>query len=78
MSIGYTLTESEYTQVQGQYYTASQFFNCVQDINGTWFLFLSTQDGQEIFDNATFNWILDLPEAEYIPPPSPPFPPLEN
>jgi hypothetical protein len=72
--IGYTLTPDQYEQIQGQYYTPSQFFNCVQDIDGTWFLFLSTQDGQEIFDNATFNWVLDLPEAEYIPLPPPPFP----
>jgi hypothetical protein len=72
--LGYQLTEEQKDLIQGQYYTESQFFNCVQDIHGTWFLFLSTQDGQEIFDNATFNWILDLPESEYIPPPPPPFP----
>jgi hypothetical protein len=72
--IGYILTTEQKDLIQGQYYTESQFFNCVQDIDGTWFLFLSTQDGQEIFDNAKFNWILDLPEAEYIPPPPPPFP----
>jgi hypothetical protein len=72
--IGYTLTPEQYKQVQGQYINPYQFINCVQDINGTWFLFLSTQDGQEIFDNTEFNWILDLPEAEYIPPPAPPFP----
>ena len=75
--IGYTLTPEQKDLIQGQYYTESQFFNCVQDIDGTWFLFLSTQDGQEIFDNATFNWILDLPEAEYIPSIPPPFPPTE-
>ncbi len=72
--IGYTLTPEQKDLIQGQFYTPYEFFNCVQDINGVWFLFLSTQDGQEIFDNATFNWILDLPEAEYIPPPPPPFP----
>jgi hypothetical protein len=72
--LGYQLTEEQKDLIQGQYYTESQFFNCVADIDGTWFLFLSTQDGQEIFDNVTFNWVLDLPEAEYIPPPSPPFP----
>jgi hypothetical protein len=76
MSIGYTLSESEYNQVQGQYYTASQFFNCVQDINGTWFLFLSDQDKWQIL-NTEWDWLITLPEAEYIPPP-PPFPPLEN
>jgi hypothetical protein len=70
--IGYTLTPEQKEQIQGQYYTESQFFNCVQDIDGTWFLFLSTQDGQQIFANTEFMWLFDLPEAEYIPPPPPP------
>ena len=75
MSIGYTLTESEYNQVQGQYYSEYQFFNCVADINGVWFLFLSTEDKQ-VVATTEWAWILDLPEAEYIPPPAPPFPPV--
>jgi hypothetical protein len=77
MSIGYTLTESEYNQVQGQFYTPYEFFNCVADVNGIWFLFLSTQDKQQIVNNPTWSWILTLPEAEYIPPIPPPFPPTE-
>jgi hypothetical protein len=73
MSIGYILTESEYTQVQGQFYTPYEFFNCVQDIDGTWFLFLSDQDKPEV-EASQYAWVLDLPQAEYIPPPPPPFP----
>jgi hypothetical protein len=76
MSIGYTLTESEYTQVQGQYYTEYQFFNCVQDINGVWFLFLSDEDKTIIANNQNWNWILTLPVGEYIAPLVPPFPPV--
>ena len=75
MSIGYTLTQDEYNQVQGQYYTEYQFFNCVADINGVWFLFLSDEDKQ-VVATTEWAWILDLPEAEYIPPPAPPFPPV--
>jgi hypothetical protein len=71
--IGYTLTPDQYEQIQGQYYTASQFFNCVADINGTWFLFLSDQDKPEV-EASAYAWVLDLPEAEYTPPPFPPFP----
>lgn len=71
--IGYTLTPEQYEQIQGQYYTASQFFNCVADIDGTWFLFLSDQDNPEVLASA-YAWVLTLPEAEYIPPPPPPFP----
>lgn len=76
MSIGYTLSESEYNQVQGQYYTPYQFFNCVADINGVWFLFLSDEDKPEV-EASEYAWVLDLPEAEYIPPTPPPFPPIE-
>jgi hypothetical protein len=71
--IGYTLTPDQYEQIQGQYYTASQFFNCVADIDETWFLFLSEQDKPEV-EASEYAWVLDLPEAEYIPPPPPPFP----
>ncbi len=75
--IGYILTNEQYTQVQGQYYTPYEFFNCVQDINSVWFLFLSTEDKQTIL-GTEWQWILFLPQAEYIPPTPPPFPPLEN
>lgn len=73
--IGYTLTTDQYEQIQGQYYTDSQFFNCVADIDRTWFLFLSDQDKPEVAITE-YAWVLDLPEAEYIPPPPPPFPPI--
>lgn len=72
--IGYILSDSEKDQVQGQFYTPYEFFNCVQDINGVWYLFLSQQDKQQIV-NTEWNWILTLPEGEYVPPPAPPFPP---
>jgi hypothetical protein len=75
MSIGYTLTESEYNQVQGQYYTPYQFFNCVADINGTWFLFLSQEDKIQLI-NTQWEWVISLPLEEYVPPPAPPFPGL--
>ena len=74
--IGYILTQEQYDQVQGQYYTEYQFFNCVADINGVWYLFLSYEDKQDIVNNPTWNWILTLPEGEYVPPPAPPFPPV--
>ena len=73
--IGYILTQDQYTQVQGQYYTEYQFFNCVADINGVWFLFLSDED-KEVVATTEYVWVLDLPEAEYIPPPPPSFPPI--
>jgi hypothetical protein len=71
--IGYTLTPNQYEQIQGQYYTDSQFFNCVADIDETWFLFLSDQDKPEV-QASQYAWVLTLPQSEYIPPPPPPFP----
>ena len=73
--IGYILTQDQYTQVQGQYYTNYQFFNCVADIDGVWFLFLSQEDKDTIL-TTQWNWLLTLPEGEYVPPPAPPFPPV--
>jgi len=71
--IGYILTPEIYEQIQGQYYSSSQFFNCVQDINNIWFLFLSNQDKEEI-SQTQWAWVLDLPQGEYLPPPPPQFP----
>ena len=74
--IGYILTQSEYDQVQGQFYTPYQFFNCVADIDGVWFLFLSEEDKPQV-EASQYAWVLDLPEGEYVPPIPPPFPPAE-
>lgn len=71
--IGYILTTEQYDQVQGQYYSEYQFFNCVQDINQVWFLFLSDEDKAQI-TGTEWAWILDLPQGEYTPPVAPPFP----
>jgi hypothetical protein len=71
--IGYILTPEQYNQVQGQFYTPYEFFNCVQDINGVWYLFLSDQDKTQVTETE-YAWLLELPEGEYTPPPPPPFP----
>lgn len=73
--IGYILTPEQKDQVQGKYYTPYQFFNCVADINGVWYLFLSQEDKETIL-NTEWSWILTLPVGEYVPPPAPPFPPV--
>lgn len=75
--IGYICTHEQYNEIQGQFYAPYEFFNCVQDIDGIWYLFLSTQDKEQI-TNTQWDWILTLPESEYTPPPSPPFPPTDN
>jgi hypothetical protein len=73
--IGYTLTPEQKDLIQGQYYTPYQFFNCVLSIDNVWFLFLSDEDKAEVV-NTEWSWVLSLPQAEYVPPPAPPFPPI--
>jgi hypothetical protein len=72
--IGYILTPEQKELIQGQYFATDIFFNCVADINGVWFLFLSEQD-IPLVQSSQYAWTLDLPQGEYTPPPSPPFPP---
>ena len=71
--IGYILTQEQKDQIQGQEYAHCQCFNSVQDINDIWFTFLTELDKETIL-NTEWNWILDLPTAEYVPKPSPRFP----
>ena len=71
--LGYILSNEQKDQVQGQFYSPYEFFNCVADINGVWFLFLSEQD-KESFKDSEYMWLFDLPQGEYTPPPPPPFP----
>ena len=71
--IGYILTIEQKDSIQGQYYAPFEIFNCVQDINDVWFLFLSEQD-KEILPQE-YLYLLELPQGEYVPKPSPPFPP---
>jgi hypothetical protein len=72
--LGYQLTEEQKDQIQGQQFAPFQCFNCVQDINGVWFNFVTEQQIPQV-QASQYAWVLDLPQAEYIPPPSP-FPPI--
>lgn len=67
--IGYKLTIEQKEAIQGVFFATHIFFNCVQDIDGNWFLFLSEQD-KEILPSE-YQYLLDLPQAEYTPPPTP-------
>jgi hypothetical protein len=73
--IGYILTEEQYKQIQGVLFCDAIFFNCVQDINDVWFLFLSQQDKALL--PQEYLYLLTLPEGEYIPP-ALPFPDETN
>lgn len=65
--IGIKLTIEQKEAIQGVFYNDNTFFNCVQDINGDWFLFLSSDDIIQI-QNTEFDFLISLPEFEYIAP----------
>lgn len=65
---GYILTIEQKEEIQGVFYSTYEFFNCVQDENDIWFLFLSEQDKETIV-NTQWNWLLNLTQGEYIPKP---------
>lgn len=67
--IAYTLTIEQKESIQGVFFATDIFFNCVQDINGDWFLFLSEQDKEVL--PSEYQYLLELPTAEYVPPPTP-------
>ena len=68
--IGYRLTLEQKEAIQGVEFSEATFFNCVEDINGVWFLFLSEQDVSNL--PTEYDYILDLPQEEFVPPVSEP------
>jgi hypothetical protein len=74
--LGYQLTIEQKDSIQGMQFAPYEYFNCVQDINGVWFNFVTEQQ-IPLVEASEYAWVLDLPQAEYIPPPPPPFPPTE-
>ena len=65
--IGIKLTLEQKNAIHGQFYNEICFFNCVQDINNDWFLFLSDSDKAELV-NTNYAYLLLLAEFEYIAP----------
>lgn len=68
------LTETQKDSLVGQLYDEDSYFNPIQDDFDQWVI--STQE-IEFNVNPDFIWIKDLPLIEYVPKPSPPFPPIE-
>jgi len=63
--IGYELTQTEKDSIQFQPYSSSQEFSCALNINDVWFIVLSNQD-KKIIENTQYDWILNLPQSEFI------------
>jgi len=74
---GRIVTNQTAEQLQGVFLDSDTFFNFVQDINDVYFLFLSEQDAIDIAPTE-YAYLLEIPLSEYIPKPTPLFPPIEN
>lgn len=68
--IGYILTIEQKDAIQGQEFAPFERFNCVEDINGVWFNFVTEQQ-VPLIEASEYAWVLDLPQGEYVPPPTP-------
>ncbi len=68
--IVYILTEAEKDAIQGQEFAPFERFNCVQDVNDVWFNFVTEQQ-IPLVQASQYAWVLDLPQGEYVPPPTP-------
>ena len=73
---GRIVTNQQAEELQGVFLDSDTFFNFVQDINDVYFLFLSVDD-EESIATTEYAYLLEIPLSEYIPKPTPPFPPTE-
>lgn len=68
--IGYILTTEQYNEIQGKEFAPYEYFNCVQDINDIWFTFVTEQQVPSVKESI-YSWVLECPQEEFIPKPSP-------
>lgn len=59
---GIKLTIAQKEQLHDVYFAENTFFNCVQDINNEWYLFLSEDD---IVNIGEYAYLLDIPLTVY-------------
>lgn len=62
------LTIEQKDQIQGVFFDEVTFFNCIQDVNNNWFVFLSSTDISNL-QNSEWQWVVDLPLSTFIPKP---------
>jgi hypothetical protein len=62
---GIKLTIEQKDAIQGVFFNENTFFNCVQDINDDWFLFLSNDD-RSILNNTEWDYLLSIADGEYV------------
>ena len=62
------LTIEQKNQIQGVFFNEVTFFDCIQDINNNWFIFLSNTDISNL-QNSEWQWVIDLPLSSFTPQP---------
>ena len=67
------LTETQKDSLIGQLYDEDSYFNPIADLNDNWII---SVEEMEFCVNPEFAWVKDLPLIDYVPKPSPPFPPM--
>jgi len=67
------LTETQKDSLVGQLYDEDSYFNPIQDDFDNWIISIEEMD---FCVNPDFQWVKDLPLIDYVPKPSPPFPPM--
>jgi hypothetical protein len=67
------LTETQKDSLIGQLYDEDSYFNPIQDDFDNWIISVEEMD---FCVNPEFQWVKDLPLIDYVPKPSPPFPPM--
>jgi hypothetical protein len=70
MKVG-KLTIKQKNQIAGQLYADDSYFNPIQDKNNNWVI--STQEIDECIAQE-FIWVKELPQIDFEPKPTPPFP----
>jgi hypothetical protein len=60
------LTIEQKENIHGVFFNETTFFNCVQDVNNDWFIFLSESDIKNLGD---FNYLLEIVEENFTPKP---------
>ena len=62
------LTIQQKEDIQGVFFDKVTFFNCVQDINDNWFIFLSSTDISNL-EGSQWQWVVDIPVSHFEPKP---------
>ena len=68
------LTETQKDSLVGQLYDEDSFFNPILDFYDQYII---SVEEMEFCVNPEFMWVKDLPLIDYVPKPSPPFPPID-